>query len=43
MRDEAPVSVRGELGPIIEESAGRNVGGYEEPVSDDSSLDRILN
>ena len=43
MRDEAPTNVGGELDPVIEESAGRNAGKFEEAALNDSSLDRILN
>ena len=43
MRDDALVSVGGELDPEIEESVEQNTGKYKEPAPDDSSLDRILN
>ena len=43
VRDDALVSVGGELDPEIEESVEQNTGKYKEPAPDDSSLDRILN
>ena len=32
-----------ELNPVIEENAGQNAAGFEEPTPDNSSLGRILN